>query len=80
MDTIIQEQKLGVAGLIDEKQATKIGALIGAKAILTGEVRFLRYIDSLKWNDKAKKDVKIGSIPVYEAYLKLISVEKGSVL
>jgi curli biogenesis system outer membrane secretion channel CsgG len=29
MDPIIQEQKLGVAGLIDETQAAKIGALIG---------------------------------------------------
>jgi len=80
MDPIIQEQKLGIAGLIDEKQAAKIGILIGAKAILTGEVRFLHYADSSTWDDNAKKNVKIGSVAVYEAYLRLISVEQGSVL
>lgn len=80
MDAVIQEQKLGIAGLIDEKQAAKIGMLIGAKAILTGEVRFLHYADAVQWDDKTKKDVKVGTNAVYEAYLKLISVEKGSVL
>lgn len=80
MDPLIQEQKLGISGLIDEKQAAKIGMLIGAKAVLTGEVRFLHYADNVLWDDKAKKEVKVGSHAVYEAYLKLISVEKGAVL
>jgi hypothetical protein len=80
MDSIIQEQKLGITGLIDEKQAAKIGMLIGAKAILTGEVRFLHYADDSMWDDKAKNDVKVGSHAVYEAHLKLISVERGAVL
>jgi len=80
MDPLIQEQKLGISVLIGEKQAAKIGMLIGAKAVLTGEVIFLHYADDSEWDDKAKKFVKVGSHAVYEAYLKLISVEKGAVL
>jgi tetratricopeptide (TPR) repeat protein len=37
-DKIINEQKLGLSGVIDEKTAAEVGNLLGARALLTGTV------------------------------------------
>lgn len=36
MDAILEEQRLGMTGVIDEETASEVGELIGAKAILRG--------------------------------------------
>lgn len=38
MELILEEQKLGLSGVIDEETAVNVGELIGAQAILTGTV------------------------------------------
>lgn len=38
MELILEEQKLGLSGVIDEESAVNVGELIGAQAILTGTV------------------------------------------
>lgn len=38
MELILEEQKLGLSGVIDEESAVSVGELIGAQAILTGTV------------------------------------------
>lgn len=38
LDHILEEQRLGMTGVIDEETATEVGALLGANAILRGNV------------------------------------------
>lgn len=38
LDHILEEQRLGMTGVIDEETATEVGALLGANAILRGSV------------------------------------------
>jgi curli biogenesis system outer membrane secretion channel CsgG len=38
-NTIIKEQKLQSSGLVDEDSSVKVGELIGAEAIISGDVR-----------------------------------------
>jgi curli biogenesis system outer membrane secretion channel CsgG len=38
LDKIIEEQKLGLSGVINEQTASNVGELIGAQAIVTGKV------------------------------------------
>ncbi|MEK6543198.1 MAG: GNA1162 family protein [Elusimicrobiota bacterium] len=38
LDTVLQEQKLGLTGVIDQDTATQIGKLLGANAVVIGSV------------------------------------------
>ncbi|WP_059369000.1 CsgG/HfaB family protein [Treponema endosymbiont of Eucomonympha sp.] len=38
IDVVLAEQKLGISGAVNDKSASKIGQLLGAKYILTGEL------------------------------------------
>lgn len=59
MDLIIEEQHLGLSGIIDEATAVTVGNLLGAKAIVTGTV--------LNYNTENGK-VSSRTIPAYEQY------------
>ena len=41
LDKVLEEQKLGLSGIIDENTAKKVGRLLGADAICTGTVTYL---------------------------------------
>lgn len=77
-DKIIQELEIGTTSIIDEKKASTIGKMLGAKAILIGEIRQTR--DANDYKESNGKAIKIGSHPMYEAYLRLISVETSTIL
>jgi TolB-like protein len=38
IDVVLAEQKLGISGAVNDKSASKIGQLLGAKYIFTGEL------------------------------------------
>jgi len=38
MERILEEQRLGLSGVVDEQTAVRVGNLMGAKAVLMGEV------------------------------------------
>ena len=78
IDKIFQELELGITGIVDETKASKIGKILGADAILTGEIRWTQ--DGGDYTEENGKTIKIGSHPVYEAHLRLISVETSSIL
>ena len=56
---IINEQKLGMTGVIDESSATQLGKILGVKVIISGSV--LKLQDVLEVNARII-DVKTGSI------------------
>ena len=59
LNTILEEQKLGLTGVIDEETAVNVGELIGAHAIFTGTV--LSY-------DTRNGKLSNKSMPGYEQY------------
>ncbi|GEM_PF-5794349 len=64
MKKIIEEQKLSAAGVIDEDSATKIGKILGVKAIVTGSVLTLK--DRIEVNSRLI-NVENGSIIAAES-------------
>lgn len=64
MKKIIEEQKLSATGVIDEHSATKIGKILGVKAIVTGSVLNLK--DKLEVNSRLI-NVENGSIIAAES-------------
>ena len=38
LEKVIEEQKIGVSGLVDESSASKLGKVLGAKIVITGTV------------------------------------------
>jgi TolB-like protein len=59
LNKILDEQKLGLSGVVDESTATEIGKLLGAKVIISGSV--LRLTQSLEINARII-DVETASI------------------
>jgi len=43
LETVLQEQKLALTGLIDEKTATNIGRILGVHEIMTGQITQIVY-------------------------------------
>ncbi|MCP4691574.1 MAG: hypothetical protein GY859_26245 [Desulfobacterales bacterium] len=64
LNQIIEEQKLGRSGMVDESTATKIGELLGVKAIISGSLSKLR--DALEINARII-DVESASIIAAES-------------
>lgn len=64
IEKIIEEQKLSATGLIDENSATKIGKILGVKAIVTGSVLNLK--DRVEVNSRLI-NVENGSIIAAES-------------
>jgi curli biogenesis system outer membrane secretion channel CsgG len=59
LQTIVDEQQLGLSGIIDEQTAVSVGELIGAKAIITGTV--------LSYNENKGRTTS-KTLPAYEQY------------
>jgi len=59
MQTILDEQRLGLTGVIDEQTAAKVGEIMGAKAIITGTI--------LGYNTSSGK-LRSATVPGYESY------------
>jgi len=59
LQTIVDEQQLGLSGIIDEQTAVTVGELIGAKAIITGTV--------LSYNENKGRTTS-KTLPAYEQY------------
>lgn len=69
LERILQEQRLGLSGVIDERTAVQVGNLMGAKAVLIGTVADYREEAGM-----VKKSTKNG----YEAYrVELVNKETG---
>ncbi len=54
MEKIIQEQEMAAAGLVDENFATKLGNMLGAQAIIMGDVSYFSK-DSKYQEERTKK-------------------------
>jgi hypothetical protein len=63
INKLIEEQKLGMTGVVDDTTATKIGKLLGVKAIISGSVLKLQNV--LEINARII-DVETGSIKAAE--------------
>ena len=59
MERILEEQRLGLSGVVDEQTAVRVGNLMGAKAVLMGEV-----VDYREQPGKTRSSTKDG----YESY------------
>jgi tetratricopeptide (TPR) repeat protein len=59
MDRILEEQRLGLSGVVDEQTAVRVGNLMGAQAVLMGEV-----IDYQEIAGTARRSTKDG----FESY------------
>jgi len=67
MDVILREQRLSLSGIIDERTASQVGNLLGAKVIITGNV--------LSYNTTTGK-MRVTEKNGYEAYqVKLLNKE-----
>jgi tetratricopeptide (TPR) repeat protein len=60
IDRILEEQRLGLSGVVDEQTAVRVGNLIGAQAVLTGTV-----IDVREEAGQLRRSTKDG----FESYL-----------
>ncbi len=87
LKTLMQEQSLGLTGMIDEKSAPEIGRLLGVSVFIFGRIQQDGYKEELK-RDKPYKDKKgkthqrrnrIGKYNL-SAALKLIDVQTGKIL
>ena len=66
LERILEEQRLGLSGIVDENTAVRVGNLIGAQAVLLGEVIAYREVPG-----KTRQSTKEG----YEAY-KVATINK----
>ena len=87
LKTIMQEQSLGLTGMIDEQSAPKIGRLLGVSVLIFGRIQQDGYKEELK-RDKPYKDKegkthqrrnRVGRYNL-SAALKLIDVQTGKIL
>jgi TolB-like protein len=76
---LLQEQSLGLTGIIDEKTAPSIGKLLGVQAILTGSINEYQCIAA---NIQAVQGAQPAYMPVSKAglSLKLIDCETGAIV
>jgi tetratricopeptide (TPR) repeat protein len=72
LQRIIEEQKLGMSGLIDDAQATQVGKILGIDAIVSG---------STNWNESHQNGATSRTKRVKAILsLKVISVQTGEIL
>ena len=92
IDEILEEQKLQLSGLIDKSSAVKIGELLGAQAIIGGNISNASLKDTLYYTERKKcLDKKCKKYKTYNvrctkrtislsAEIKILSVEDGSII
>jgi len=89
---IIAEQKLQNSGLVDDKDIVKVGALIGAQAIISGNVSPATKEDSYFYEERVRcADSKCKSLETYpvrcmkrvvglSAELRVVDIAKGDII
>jgi len=85
LDKILQEQKLGASGVIDDSQAAEIGKILGLDAIIVGSVSFTHKDEDKKTEIEDKNKKKSISISrtrtvTVEGRMKIISVTTAQIL
>lgn len=84
MDNILAEQQLGASGAISDGDATELGKLLGLDVIITGG-----YSSDIKTSSKRSNGTSNGKptvrytvkkVAVFEATMKIISIETGEIL
>jgi len=92
LDTIIKEQKLQSSGLINEEGSVKVGELIGAEAIISGDVRRPTKQDSYFYEPRVRcANSKCSEFTYYSvrcmkrvvgiaAEVRVVDVSKGDVI
>ena len=86
LDHIVKEQKLGASGLVDETQAASIGKLLGADAILVGDIMLsARGVQSTgsDYDPYEKRTVSVSCFTrtaIATVNMKVISVTTGAIL
>ncbi len=91
-EKIIEEQKIQNSGLVDTETATEIGHLIGAQAIISGNVNPLSSQDSYFYEERVRcKDLKCKELVTYSvrcqkrvvgvsAEVRITDVTKGDII
>lgn len=91
-EKIIKEQKLQNSGLVEQKTAVKVGELIGAQAIISGNVGSPTSQDSSFYENRARcADKKCKTLTYYKvrcvnravglwAEVRIVDVEKGDLI
>ena len=91
-EKIIKEQKIQNSGLVEQKTAVKVGELIGAQAIISGNVGSVTSQDSYFYETRAKcANKKCSELTYYKvrckkravglsAELRIVDVQKGDII
>lgn len=91
-DKIIREQKIQNSGLVDQKTATQVGQLIGADAIISGNVARPTSQDSMFYETRVRcADKKCDELEYYKvrcdkrvvglsAEIRIVDVQKGDII
>ncbi|MGL1889554.1 MAG: tetratricopeptide repeat protein [Reichenbachiella sp.] len=85
LDKVIQEQKLGVSGAIDDASAAEVGKLLGIDVIITGSTSYTSSFDKDRSSYKNKEGVvkytySIQREVIMESRIKIISIGTGEIL
>ena len=91
-NTIIKEQKLQSSGLVDEDSSVKVGELIGAEAIISGDVRRPTKQDSYFYESRVRcANAKCSELSYYNvrcmkrvvglaAEIRVVDVSRGDII
>jgi hypothetical protein len=84
IDQVMEELKLSQTGLIDESQATQVGRMLGADAILTGNVSVScddKWVTETKTENKKQVQVKCNKrVANASATIRIVHVETGQLI
>lgn len=92
LDTIIQEQKLQSSGLVDEDSSVRVGELVGAEAIISGDVRRPSKQDSYFYEPRVRcANAKCSELSYYNvrcmkrvvslaAEVRVVDVSRGDII
>lgn len=79
IDKVLKEQKFQYSGVLEDSQAVEVGELIGAQAIISGEVTNASSSDSSSYEERmecADKDCK--KLRTYQVYCTTRSISMGA--
>ncbi len=92
IDTVIEEQKLQSSGLVDEDSSVKVGELMGAQAIISGDVHRLAKQDSYFYEQRERcVDKKCSELKYYNVHcvkrvvgltaeIRVVDVSRGDII
>ncbi|GAB4340153.1 MAG: hypothetical protein Kow0037_25820 [Calditrichia bacterium] len=88
LQKILEEQQMGMTGLLNDQQAVSIGQLLGVQAIITGKVQFQKSQQRTYQNRRVKNNEKNQTVKVpcqqhqvnLTADIRIISTETGQIL